>query len=156
MELLSLNTALYHLFVAEGELFTGNTFSISKNVSLNRHIQSAIRDRFLDLGPVEQSELIRLPAVFAASNRGDRKTDEYQQAILGRITAIHVMNHAIVFDWKPFCPFPQQILNQNESLFSIWHAPAANELEEEHWTIKPVPLIQNLQIAGFDPYRRVL
>ena len=153
MELLSLDTGLYHLFVTEGSLFQGNTFSVAKTVSLNRHIRQEIREHFLDLGPAEQAELIRLPAVFASVNRGDRETEAVHMAMLGRITAIHVQSSVISFEWKAFCPFPQQILNRNESLFSIWHAPAANELEEEHWTMKPVPLIRSLQTAGFDPYR---
>ena len=153
MELLSLDTGLYHLFVTEGSLFQGNTFSVAKTVSLNRHIRQEIREHFLDLGPAEQAELIRLPAVFASVNRGDRETEAVHMAMLGRITAIHVQSSVISFEWKAFCPFPQQLLNRNESLFSIWHAPAANELEEEHWTIKPVSLIRSLQTAGFDPYR---
>ena len=153
MELLSLDTGLYHLFVTEGSLFQGNTFSVAKTVSLNRHIRQDIKDHFLELRPAEQAELIRFPAVFASVNRGDRETEAVHMAMLGRITAIHVQSSVISFEWKAFCPFPQQILNRNESLFSIWHAPAANELEEEHWTMKPVPLIRSLQTAGFDPYR---
>ncbi|MBQ9008925.1 MAG: hypothetical protein IJ088_06305 [Clostridia bacterium] len=156
MELLSLDTGLYHLFVVEGERFTERSFSLSKSVSLNRHIEPAIRDRFLDLGPMEQADLIRLPAVFATVNREGRETDAFHPALLGRLTGIRVLRHEISFEWKPLCPFPQQLLNRNESLFRIWHAPAASELEEEHWTIKPVPLIRNLQIAGFDPYQRVM
>ena len=153
MELLSLDTGLYHLFVTEGSLFQGNTFSVAKTVSLNRHIRQDIKEHFLELRPAEQAELIRFPAVFASVNRGDRETEAVHMAMLGRITAIHVQSSVISFEWKAFCPFPQQILNRNESLFSIWHAPAANELEEEHWTMKPVPLIRSLQTAGFDPYR---
>lgn len=153
MELLSLDTGLYHLFVTEGSLFQGNTFSVAKTVSLNRHIRQDIKEHFLELRPAEQAELIRFPAVFASVNRGDRETEAVHMAMLGRITAIHVQSSVISFEWKAFCPFPQQILNRNESLFSIWHAPAANELEEEHWTIKPVSLIRSLQTAGFDPYR---
>ena len=153
MELLSLDTGLYHLFVTEGSLFQGNTFSVAKTVSLNRHIRQDIKEHFLELRPAEQAELIRFPAVFASVNRGDRETEAVHMAMLGRITAIHVQSSVISFEWKAFCPFPQQILNRNESLFSIWHAPAANELEEEHWTMKPVPLIRSLQAAGFDPYR---
>ena len=156
IELLSLDTGMYQLFVTEGGLCPGNSFSIAKSVALNRHIQEEIRAHFLDLGPVEQNEVTRLPAVFAAVNKDGRATDEYQQAILGRITGIRVQRHEIAFEWKPFCPFPQQILNRNESLFSIWHAPAANELSEEHWTIKRVPLIRTLQQAGFDPVRMVM
>ena len=153
MELLSLDTSLYHLFVTDGSLFQGNTFSVAKTVSLNQHIRQDIKDHFLELRPAEQAELIRFPAVFASVNRGDRETEAVHMAMLGRITAIHVQSSVISFEWKAFCPFPQQILNRNESLFSIWHAPAANELEEEHWTMKPVPLIRSLQTAGFDPYR---
>ena len=153
MELLSLDTGLYHLFVTEGSLFQGNTFSVAKTVSLNRHIRQDIKEHFLELRPAEQAELIRFPAVFASVNRGDRETEAVHMAMLGRITAIHVQSSVISFEWKAFCPFPQQILNRNESLFSIWHAPAANELEEEHWTMKPVPLLRSLQTAGFDPYR---
>ncbi len=153
MELLSLDTGLYHLFVTEGSLFQGNTFSVAKTVSLNRHIRQDIKEHFLELRPAEQAELIRFPAVFASVNRGDRETEAVHMAMLGRITAIHVQSSVISFEWKAFCPFPQQILNRNESLFSIWHAPAANELEEEHWTMKPVPLIRSLQTVGFDPYR---
>ncbi len=94
-----------------------------------------------------------IPSIFATVNRTERRTDPEHQALLGRITGIRLQHHDVRFQWKPYCMFPQQVLNQYESLFDIWTAPATNELSDEHWTIKQIPLLKRLQSVGVDPFR---
>jgi len=67
--------------------------------------------------------------------------------------SIRLQQYDVRFQWKPYCMFSQQTLNRYESLFDIWTAPATNELSEEHWTIKQIPLLKRLQSAGIDPFR---
>ena len=152
-ELMGLDSTLYNLFVLDGDNLTGRSFSISKDCALNDYIQKEVRERFLSLTPVDQMTLTNIPSIFATVNRTERRTDPEHQALLGRITGIRLQHHDVRFQWKPYCMFPQQVLNQYESLFDIWTAPATNELSDEHWTIKQIPLLKRLQSVGVDPFR---
>ena len=152
-EMMGLDTSLYNLFVLDGDNLASRSFSISKQCALSGYIQPEIRERFLSLLPIDQMALINIPSIFATVNRRERRTDPEHQALLGRITSIRLQSHDVHFQWKPYCMFPQQVLNQNESLFDIWTAPATNELSDEHWTIKQIPLLKRLQSVGIDPFR---
>ena len=152
-ELMGLDSSLCNLFVLDGDNLTGRSFAIPKQCALNGYIQENIRERFLSLSPMDQMALTNIPSIFATVNRSERRTDPEHQALLGRITNIRLQRHDVRFQWKPYCMFPQQVLNQNESLFDIWTAPATNELSDEHWTIKQIPLLKRLQSVGVDPFR---
>ena len=152
-EMMGLDTTLCNLFVLDGENLTGRSFAIPKQCALNGYIQEDVRERFLSLSPMDQMALTNIPSIFATVNRRERRTDPEHQALLGRITGIRLQRHDVRFQWKPYCMFPQQVLNQNESLFDIWTAPATNELSDEHWTIKQIPLLKRLQAVGVDPFR---
>ncbi|MBR3742402.1 MAG: hypothetical protein IKN04_18425 [Clostridia bacterium] len=152
-EMMGLDTTLCNLFVLDGETLTGRSFAIPKQCALNGYIQEEVRERFLSLSPMDQIALTNIPSIFTTVNRRERRTDPEHQALLGRITGIRLQRHDVRFQWKPYCMFPQQVLNQNESLFDIWTAPATNELSDEHWTIKQIPLLKRLQSVGVDPFR---
>ena len=152
-EMMGLDTTLCNLFVLDGENLTGRSFAISKQCSLNDYIEEEVRERFLSLSPMDQMTLTNIPSIFATVNHRERQTDPEHQALLGRITDIRLQRYDVRFQWKPYCMFPQQVLNQNESLFDIWTAPATNELSDEHWTIKQIPLLKRLQSVGVDPFR---
>lgn len=152
-ELMGLDSSLCNLFVLDGDNLTGRSFAIPKQCALRNYIQAEVRERFLSLSPMDQMVLTNIPSIFSTVNRRERRTDPEHQALLGRITDIRLQSHDVRFQWKPYCMFPQQILNQNESLFDIWTAPATNELSDEHWTIKQIPLLKRLQSVGVDPFR---
>ena len=152
-ELMGLDSSLCNLFVLDGDNLTGRSFAIPKQCALSNYIQAEVRERFLSLSPMDQIALTNIPSIFATVNRRERRTDPEHQALLGRITGIRLQRHDVRFQWKPYCLFPQQVLNQYESLFDIWTAPATNELSDEHWTIKQIPLLKRLQSVGVDPFR---
>ena len=151
-EMMGLDPTFYNLFVIDGDALTSRSFTIPKEYALSGFVRPEIRKRFLPLSPEEQIVLTNMPAIFATVNQKGRQTEPDHQALVGRLTGIRLQNHDVRFQWKPYCVFPQQILNQNEPLFDIWTGPAVNELSEEHWTIKQIPLFKRLREAGIDPF----
>ena len=150
LELFQLDREYYNLFVVANESFLTRSFMLPKAVSLSAWMDHEIRKEFLALGPADVARLTRMPAIFTVPN--DRFKHSQSLAIVGRLTELHVQGTCIRFDWKPYCLIPQKTLNENERAFDIWCAPAANELDDEHWSIKNLSLLDAMNAIGFNPF----
>ena len=155
LELSALDKGLYSLFVMEGEVFPGGSFTMPMDRSISAYIDPAIRREFLPMTAMEIARLTRMPSLFATPNHAWNTTEEEHQIILGRVTGILLQKQGVRFDWKPYCYFPQERLNEHEELFDLCCSEANNELSEEHWTIKKAPLLSILRSLGLDPWERM-
>ncbi|MBR1709772.1 MAG: hypothetical protein IJ719_13235 [Clostridia bacterium] len=155
LELLQLDRNYYNLFIVDGELFESRSFMLPLARSLNDCIREEIRDKFRRLTEGDIAHLMHIPSVFATPNDRHKSANGEHQAILGRLTGIRVQGESARFNWKPYCLVPQQIFNENERLFNIWYADAVNELDDEHWTIKDISLLDAFNAVGFNPFRYV-
>ena len=156
MELSTLSREFYNLFVTDGECYDNSCFSMPCDQSLNAFIDPEVRNRFLRMSDAEISQVIRMPSLFMTANRERNHADDYQMAIVGRLTDVHLQNSNVKLYWKPYFVFPQQILNENPETFGIMKARFDNELSMEHWTIKHIPLVDALRKTGISPYRMML
>lgn len=150
VEWASLDREHYCLFVLENEEYNDGVFSISKDRSLQKYTPTEVRNKYRILSLQNIESLKRMPCIFAKRNLFYKNTDEYHPALIGRIKDIIAQGENIKIYFYGFQAFPQQILNQNSKFLHMASASARNELDEEHWSIKPCNLIDTFATLGID------
>lgn len=150
IEWASLDREYYCLFVLENEDYSNGAFSVSKDRSLQRYTPKDIRDKYRIFTLENIESLKRMPCIFAKRNLFYNRTEDNHPALIGRIENIVTQREIIKIYFRWFQAFPQQILNLNIKSLHMASAPLRNELDEEHWSIKPCNLIDAFAAMGID------
>lgn len=150
IEWASLDRKYYCLFVLENEEYRDGVFSISKDRSLQKYTPKDIRDKYRILSLENIESLKQMPCIFAKRNLFFNSTEDHHPALIGRIENIAAQGETIKIYFRGFQAFPQQILNRNIKFLHMASASTRNELDEEHWSIKPCNLIDAFAALGID------
>lgn len=142
-----LRTDAFNLFVLENEDYDCGAFSVSKWRSLV-YTSDEYQKEYRLLDDYAKAEIMKLPCVFARRNKYFGHTDANHFALLGRVTQIVCQRDNIRFNFEGFGYIHQQLINENVSLFHLASAPLRNELDEEHWSIRPGSLQEAVAKVG--------
>lgn len=151
-----INPTYYNLFVVEIGTFVdalaGFSFNMSKFRSLttapNVGVDSDISNEFRPLSDKAIVKIKTFPSICASVNTANGKTDDQHLAMLGMVTNVKKAGEMIKIDFYPFTGICQQVLHENAPSLELKSAPALNELDEVHWSIKRVNLVEKLRAAN--------
>ena len=91
-----LDREYYNLFVIGDEMFTGDSFTISKAKSLVEYIEPDVKKRFF---PIREDRVVEqiftLPSLFMSENKDHMKSHPGRKAILGRVTELKIEKNDI-------------------------------------------------------------
>ena len=153
-EMQALSKDYYHLIVLEGEDLTTNVFCVLKQrIFTEEGTSKEDKNRFISMSDAEIRQMLAYPAVIAIRNRARKRAGDDQMAILGKLTEIRIQRDNVKLQWKMYRLLPQSLLNQHMSDFGIYFCTLSNELDKEHWAIKPCPLFERLRDNRFDPFQ---
>ena len=155
-----MDTDYYNLFIVhERNKMLTPQFVISKNVSLKKGTSREIRDELFAMDENAQQRIMSFPAIFTTTNSQQGKTDANHRAILGRVESIEddgenfVINWGCIRFWNKRNKTPtilQMDLINNADIFGLRVAPCSNELDDVHWAIKKLNVIEALSKIGID------
>jgi len=144
----ALSTEHYNLFVLENEEYESGYFSIPRDVSICKYMHKEDIEFFHLLSDVKRQDIFNMPCIFAKRNMDFRTTDENHPALLGRISNITVQRNNLKISFIGYQPIKQQILNENPGIFGLATSSLRTELDEEHWSIKRINLVQAIESLG--------
>ena len=144
----SLNRERYNLFLLENEKYEDCAFSIPRDYSLCRYMDREDIERFKLLSANSKNDIFNMPCIFAYRNSQFKFAEDNHHAILGRINDIYIQRENIKIRFTGFQNIPQQLINENLELFGLASASLRNELDEEHWSIKKIDLIEAVERLG--------
>ena len=147
-EWLTLSKEHYNLFVLENEEYEGGTFSISRDVSICKYMNREDIDLFYLLSDDKRRDIFNMPCIFAKRNMDFGSTDKDHPALLGRISNIVVQRNNLKISFSGYQPIQQQLLNDHPEIFGLATSALRTELDEEHWSIKRINLIQAIELIG--------
>ena len=157
----SMDTKYYNLFIVyERNKMLTSQFVISKNVSLKRGTSREIRDELFAMDENAQQRIMSFPAIFTTTNSQQGKTDADHHAIFGRVENIEDDGENFVISWgcirfwdkrNKVPTILQMDLIKNANIFGLGVAPCSNELDDVHWAIKKLNVIDALSKIGIDP-----
>lgn len=150
MLLSSLKTEKYNLFVVENEEFKTGSFCIPLSKCMTKHISGENKRLYGAMDAKAFAELKFFPCVFATKNQDYLRTTETHHAIFGVIDDLKLQGNLVKVTYKPYTTFCQNILNNHPSQFGLFAKPVRNEMDDCHWTVKDVDLIQILKIFEVD------
>lgn len=151
IEWAALRTDCFNLFVLENERYNCGAFAISKARALRKYVCEEYISLYRILDPTAINSIIEMPCIFTMRNKFFRRSGNTQPAALGRLTSITRQLDNIRFTFDIFQPpVPQQIINDNIPVFNLAHSTLRNELDEEHWSIKPGNLQEIIARLGID------
>ena len=150
VEWAALRTDCFNLFVLENERYNCGAFAISKARALKKYISEEYARLYRFLDPTAISMIIEMPCIFTMRNKFFRHSGNTQPAALGRLTSVTRQLDNIRFTFEIFQPIPQQVINDNLYAFNLAHSALRNELDEEHWSIKPGNLQDIIARLGID------
>ena len=140
----------YNLFVISDEIKNWR-FTIPKDRSLRNN--SDIVKVFADLTPEAISQIKTFPSLFMTENTeyGGRTSPE-QKAYFGFVTDLRVQENGIIkVRFRRDADINQQQINDIAHLLDIHEGSGIMELNQTHWTIKNVDLIEELTEAELLP-----
>ena len=150
IEWASLDREYYCLFVLENEDYSNGAFSVSKDRSLQKYTPKDIRDKYRILSLENIESLKQMTCIFAKRNMFFNSTEDHHPALIVIIENFAEQGETINIFFRGFQAFPQQILNHNIKFLHMASASTRNELDEEHWSIKPCNLIDAFAALGID------
>lgn len=136
VEWASLDTSRYNVFVVENEKYNSGTFCIGRSVAL-KNTPAEYREYFSPLSVALVGELLNMPCLFAVRNLAYKNIPDNYLALLGRLVSIERQGENIRFSFSSFAHFPQQLINENIRAFGLLSRTVRNQLDEEHWSIRP-------------------
>lgn len=151
-----INSNYYNLFVVESGTFDGTLVGFSFNMSKFRSLTTAptvgvdsdISNEFRPLSNEAVVKIKTFPSICASVNTSNGKTDDQHIAMFGMVTNVVKAGDVIKIDFYPFAGICQQVLHENALSLGIKSAPSLNELDETHWSIKRVSLVEKLREAN--------
>lgn len=150
--LCALNPSHYQLFVIDGESYQDDvgTFTVQKELALTKCISDELKRKYARLTDDMIEEIKTFPAVFASLNRDFGCTETDHMASYGVVTKVEKLANVIEISYHILEDIPQQSLNELASFIGLAGVPKYNELNDPHWTIKPVNLIEALKTVGIE------
>ena len=145
----------YSLIVMPGDVYAEQSIAISISCMFTEGMEKAEIKRFMRFDEDVQEILLSSPVIFASVNENWNEVAPGCMAILGRIIDMKVQAHTLRMHWKPYCPIPQELLAKNCPDFGIYYCNLSTELDEAHWSVKPVPLVERLMKFGINPYQLI-
>ena len=142
----------FNLFVIGCEEFNRNYFTISKEHALTECIAPELKKQYARLTGAAIESIKTFPSIFASENRRRAATDVDHQAYYGFVTDIQLLSDNVKITYQRIYQLPQQWLNEIASDLSLGQAPLANELNDTHWTIKRVNLLDALSAIGMSVF----
>lgn len=144
-----LNLSCYNLFVIADEMFKGKYFVVPKDHAIA--VDKCTPDDLWELAYLTE-ECINIvktfPAIFASTNHQFARTDDRHRAFFGIVRDVHVKEDGIWIYFFKYRKFAQQILNEQKEVFGIGGTDFKNELDETHWAIKKVDVVEALNNNG--------
>lgn len=138
----------FNLFVVGSEEFNQNYFTVPKDRALTESINPNIKKQYARLNDIAIENIKTFPSIFASENRRCAATDVDHQAYCGFVTDIQLRPNDIRVTYRLIFSIPQQRLNEIAADLLLGQAPLANELNDTHWTIKQINLLDRLRTAG--------
>lgn len=140
----------YNLFVIGGEKFKNGVFSVPRTMVFTKdYIEPEVKKRFLKLrddNVVEQ--ILSLPSLFMSDNKDYLKSRPGQKALFGRVTELAIEPNGIQISYEADIQIFQQSITDISHSLGIVGNPGSSELNNTHWTIKPIDLIKVLTETG--------
>ena len=154
-ELQRLRRDYYSLIVLEEETLLEQHFCVPHACLFNEGTDANDRKWLIRMEDSTIDMLLNTPTIFANANTEQAYAPDYQMAMLGKITGIRIQNYDVRIEWKAYCPIQQNLLNKHCPELEIYYSSLTNELDVEHWAVKPIPLLDRLFSLGFNPFAMV-
>ena len=149
MEIGQLRRDYYNLFVIEDETYQDGSFSISRADALTRYTHDA--EDFRPMTTDIISEIENMPCLFALRNDDFSSCSDNWLCVTGKLTKVTVHASVIKFKFRYYAPaIPQNLLNQNAEVFGLATSSLRTELDDEHWAIKKIDLLQVLKDRNYE------
>lgn len=145
----------YSLIVLPGDVYSEPSISINVSCMFTEGMEKAEIKRFRKFDQEIQDILLSSPVIFASVNENWNEVTPGCMAVLGKIIDMKIQMHTLRMHWKPYCPIPQELLAKNCPDFGIYYCNLSTELDEAHWSVKPVPLVEKLMGFGINPYQLI-
>ena len=148
--LCTLDLSHYQLFVVDGDAFrsTTGTFTVPKELALTDSITDDLKDKYSRLTHDAIEKIKTFPAIFASLNKDFGSTESEHMAAYGVVTDVSIQPNVIEISYHILQDIPQQVLNENMRILGIAGVAHYNELNDPHWTIKKVNIIDALKPVG--------
>ena len=140
-----INCGCFNLFVIGCEDFNRGYFTVSKECALTKCIAPELKKQYARLTGTAIESIKTFPSIFASENRRSAATDVDHQAFYGFVTDIQLLPNDVRITYALNYRIPQQRLNEIADELALRQAPLANELNDTHWTIKRVNLLDALK-----------
>lgn len=144
-----LDLSCYNLFVIADEMFKGKYFLVPKDHAIA--VDKCTPNDLWELAYLTE-ECINIvktfPAIFASTNHQFARTDDRHRAFFGIVRDVQVKEDGIWIYFFKYRKFAQQILNEQKEVFGIGGTDFKNELDETHWAIKKVDVVEALNNNG--------
>ena len=145
---LKMDMRFYNLFVVTSEAFrSGNCFCIPKELAL-QDTDDDVAAALTMLGAQELISIRSFPTIVATKNHACGSTSSWHLASYGFLNYIEVSDSTIQFYFSKLNDIPQQTLITNADRFCIGRAPAFNEFDRPHWSVKRLNIVEALRSAG--------
>lgn len=96
-----------------------------------------------------KTALKNIPAIICYENTEfNGQTDPKQKATLAYINDIRQDEKEILIYYTPICKFPQQLLNDNRTIFEIYRYGGLCSLNESGWSIRNINIFDALEEVG--------
>ncbi len=146
---IAFNYEYYHLFVMEGNAYTGKSFLVDKSVALTQSTADALMKKYFSFSADARNDMLRFPALFAAKNRTYKTADDSQFVSYGYVVGIDVFDKGIQVSFVPISRVPQKLFNEHCSEFGLDSVMGCNELDTIHWSIKRGNVKEILKNFGY-------
>jgi hypothetical protein len=146
------NREYYNLFVIGGEKFDNGSFVVSKRQSLTAFIEPEVKKHFFnvrDNGVIEQ--ILSFPTLFMSENPDYMRSRPTQKVLLGRVTDLELLANDIRISFEASILIFQQNITAASQDLAMLSSPGNSELNNTHWTIKRVDMIESLIRHGLLP-----
>ena len=122
-------------------------FTMNKKVALTEEalVDPDISFEFGRLTHDAIERIKEFPSLLVTKNPQYKQAYKNQEAYLGRVEDIHVLERDISIRYRKLWRFPQQMLNKHAKKLSMRVAHTRNELDVTHWAIKKFALLEQLE-----------
>jgi len=145
----TLDRIYYNLFVIGGEKFDKGSFTVPKTKALVESIEPAVKSHFFNLRDDSVVErLLTLPSLFMSENADYMRSRPGQKVLFGRIISLEIEPNDVRIFFVADAEISQQSITNISHNLGILSIPGCSELNNTHWTIKQVDLIEVLTDAG--------
>ena len=139
-----INQDYYNLFITQQGSLDGS-IAIPRKASLNEYTERSVRNIFAKPNLEAADEIKKLPSLFLTRNMYGSHTAPGHMAGFGYVIDIQEHGDLIQLRYQLMQQIPQEQLNMLVEELQLKAAPERNELDEVHWAIKKVNLLQILQ-----------